>query len=413
MAAVFLRRVRLKNYKSIGACDVELASLTFLVGPNGAGKSNFLDALRFVTDALNASLDHAIRDRGGVEEVRRRSGGHPNNFGVHLEFALGSLTGHYAFEITARPSGTWAIKREECSIGGPQASPVHYLVQNGIVTSMTPGLGAPPAASSDRLYLVHASGISAIRPLYDALARMGFYSLSPAAMRELQPPDLGHLLKRDGSNAASVLHHLEATDPQRKARMVEFMERVVPGVTAVQREALGPRETIEFRQEVQGAQHPWRFRAANMSDGTVRVLGILLALNQVGNGVPIPLIGIEEPETALHPAALGVLADALRDASTRTQVIVTSHSPDLLDDQRITDSELRAVVGEGNETLVGPLDARGRQILRDRLSTPGELLRMGHLLPDADASRPKQGSLFDHDDSPSDHSDCASSDTNR
>ena len=81
--STFITRVILKNYKSIAACDVHLGPLTFLVGRNGSGKSNFLDALRFVADALNTSLDHAIRDRGGINDVRRRSRGHPN----HLAFA--------------------------------------------------------------------------------------------------------------------------------------------------------------------------------------------------------------------------------------------------------------------------------------------------------------------------------------
>ena len=64
--STFITRVSLRNYKSIAACDVQLQPLTFLVGRNGAGKSNFLDALRFVADALNSSLDHAIRARGGI-----------------------------------------------------------------------------------------------------------------------------------------------------------------------------------------------------------------------------------------------------------------------------------------------------------------------------------------------------------
>ena len=68
-----LTRVVLRNYKSIAACDVSPAQLTFLVGPNGSGKSNFLDALRFVADAVRFSLDHALRDRGGIGEVRRLS----------------------------------------------------------------------------------------------------------------------------------------------------------------------------------------------------------------------------------------------------------------------------------------------------------------------------------------------------
>ena len=86
--SIFIKRVTIKNYKSIAACDVRLGPLMFLVGPNGAGKSNFLDALRFVADALNSSLDHAIRDRGGINDVRRRSGGHPNHFSIRLDFAL-------------------------------------------------------------------------------------------------------------------------------------------------------------------------------------------------------------------------------------------------------------------------------------------------------------------------------------
>ncbi|HSW00240.1 MAG TPA: AAA family ATPase [Sedimentisphaerales bacterium] len=86
--SVFIRRVLLNNYKSIAKCSVQLGPLNFLVGPNGAGKSIFLDALRFVTESLNTSLDHALRERGGIAEVRRRSSGHPTHFGVRLEFVL-------------------------------------------------------------------------------------------------------------------------------------------------------------------------------------------------------------------------------------------------------------------------------------------------------------------------------------
>ena len=102
--STLITRVVLKNYKSIARCDVRLGPLMFLVGPNGSGKSNFLDALRFVSDALNTSLDHALRDRGGIQEVRRRSGGHPNHFSISLDFQLADGTaGLYAFRIGAAP----------------------------------------------------------------------------------------------------------------------------------------------------------------------------------------------------------------------------------------------------------------------------------------------------------------------
>src|SRR5215831_5066358 len=130
----FMTRVVLKNYKSIAACDVRLRPLVFLVGPNGSGKSDFLDALRFVSDALNSSLDHALRDRGGIKEVRRRSGGHPNHFSISLEFQLPDGTaGLYAFRIGARPHGAYEVQSEECRLRRPIAlSPqIHYQVSAG------------------------------------------------------------------------------------------------------------------------------------------------------------------------------------------------------------------------------------------------------------------------------------------
>ena len=70
----FLSRIVLRNYKSIALCDVKLGPLTYLVGANGSGKSNFLDALHLVRDALAGSLENALNERGGLSEVRRRSG---------------------------------------------------------------------------------------------------------------------------------------------------------------------------------------------------------------------------------------------------------------------------------------------------------------------------------------------------
>jgi predicted ATPase len=138
--STFLHRIIIKNYKSIAACDVELRPLTFLVGPNGAGKSNFVDALRFVTDALRSSLDQAIRERGGINEVRRRSGGRPTHFGMRLEFRLPSGTdGHYSFEIAALPQGRYEVQKEECCISAPSAATrkASFRVQRGVVESLS------------------------------------------------------------------------------------------------------------------------------------------------------------------------------------------------------------------------------------------------------------------------------------
>jgi predicted ATPase len=385
-----ISRVVLKNYKSIARCDVRLRPLMFLVGPNGSGKSNFLDALRFVSDALNSSLDHALRDRGGIQEVRRRSGGHPNHFSISLEFELPDGTaGRYGFRIGARPQGGYEVQSEECRLSRPIALAAEdfYQIQGGKVTATS--LATPPAAASDRLYLVNASGLREFRPLYDALRHMAFYNLNPDRIRDLQAPDAGESLRRDGDNLASVLGRMERDSPRLKARIEDYLSKVVPGVRGVEAKAVGPKETIEFRQEVAGSKHPWHFFAANMSDGTLRALGILVALLQSSDGQPyrVPLVGIEEPEIALHPAAAGVLRDSLRDASRMIQVLVTSHSPDLLDDSEIPDDGILPVIAEQGETKIAPLDEAGRSAIRDRLYTPGELLRLDQLRPEILADR--------------------------
>ena len=118
-----------------------------------------------------------------------------------------------------------------------------------------------------------------------------------------------------------------------------------------------------------GAARPVRYFADNMSDGTLHALGVLLALFQSPGGAGgTRVVGIEEPETALHPDAAGVLADALLDASQRVQVIVTNHSADLLDRESVPVDSILPMVAADGESKIGPLDEVGRSVLRDGTS---------------------------------------------
>ncbi len=380
-APVFLTRVVLRNYKSIGDCDCRLQPLTYLVGANGSGKSNFLDALHLVRDAVAGSLENALNERGGLSEVRRRSSGHPTHFGIRLEFVLPSgESGHYAFTIGALSGRGYEVQTEECAIGGRGKGP-YYRIESGRLRDCSETTF--PAVTPDRLALVAVSGLTAFRPLFDALTAMGFYNLNPKLMRELQKPQDGRLLKPVGENIASVIGHLERLAPERMETIQGYLHSVVPMVHGLERKQIGPMETLEFRQEMAAAKHPWRFLAQNMSDGTLRALGVLTALFQGNRDYAPSLVGIEEPETALHPAASAALREALTRASTHTQVIVTSHSPDLLDDPDLSADSLLAVISEGGETRIAPLDEASRSMMRAHLFSAGELLRLNQLAPDA------------------------------
>jgi len=395
-----ITRLRLRHYRSIAGCDVRLGRLMLLVGPNGAGKSNFLDALRLTAQALTENLDNALRERGGIGEVRRRSRGHPTHFGIDVEFRVRDAVGRYGFAVAAVSGGDFRVSREECRIERPTGEqmsmfagaeehrePAFFSIRDGrLVASSEVVL---PKIAEDRLFLVAVSGLDAFRPIFEGLANVSIYSLNPDAMRHLQKPESGELLRRDGSNIASVIERLRRDHPETKERIEEYLNRVVEGVRSVERHGYGSWETVDFKQRVAGDATPWTFQATSMSDGTLRALGVLTALLAGTNGYFSP-VGIEEPEVALHPAAAGLLLDALRDASSSRQVLVTTHSPDLLDSSTISPEELLAVRSVDGNTVIGQIDAAGQKALRKSLYTPGELLRVDQILPDGqDNSQPE------------------------
>jgi len=381
----FLTRVILKNYKSIAICDVRLGPLTYLVGANGSGKSNFLNALSFVKDALSRSLDIAIRERGGIREVQQRSSisGRPRHFTIALDLLLrDGRIGYYAFEIGSIVGGAYAIQNEECRISSSEPNrgrSYFHIHHKGKVDS---SIKEFPAVLPDRLALVALSGNPEFRDLYDALCQMRFYNFEPRRMRGPQDPRDGSALELDGGNISSVIGYLERNSPSAKSLIEEYLSKVVPSIEKVTKTSVGPYETLEFQQTNADQTRPLKFTAQNMSDGTLRALGVLTALFQSGVKESPSLIGIEEPETALHPGASASLREALIIAARHSQVIVTSHSPELLDSPEIGENELRFVEMLSGESVIGNIDQASREVLKDRLFSAGELLRLNQLAPD-------------------------------
>jgi predicted ATPase len=393
--------VSLKNYKSIASARVSLSPLTVLVGRNGAGKSNFVEALWLLSDALQSTLDHAIRQHGGIADVRRRSGGHPTHFGISLRLQLADgRSAGYAFMVGATRDGGFTVQREKAAIGVDGLNDPHFELDDGILKSKSTHLKlAPPRISSDRLFLTQASSIPEFRILFDTLSQMYFYSINPAEIRQPQPHDAGNVLLRSGKNVASLMRRLEVDDAESFNRIQDYIRRIVPGLERIEHESLGPTETLRFRQKVQNNKNPWRFYAAAMSDGTLRSLGVLAALFQTDpRRVSPTLVGIEEPESTIHPGAASILTDALVEASKRHQVIATTHSPDLLDNANLSLESIRVVESVDGETIIGEADAAAKEAVRSELYTPGELLRHGQINPaPATGAQFEAASLFKFD----------------
>ncbi len=366
-------RVRVSNYKSIAACDVTLGPLTVLLGPNGAGKSNFFDALAFVAEAVEATPSHAIDERGGLSEVLRRVPEPTDSLSITLDVTVRWgrepeqwARGEYGFEIARRQrtgQRSFEVVREACMLRWRDRTE-RFRVDRGMVDD--PSLPHPLTIEPDLLYLPTAGARPSFAPLLGALRGMRFYHLDPAALRLPQPQAEGDALGSRGEHLGDVLDELAAEHPGINQRLDTYLAVVAPGVESV--------------------GQPDR-----MSDGTIRIAGVLAALFQpwVLDG-RISLIGLENPEIALHPAAAGVLFDALTEASERVQVLVTSQSADLVDRDDLDLSIIRAVAIEEGLTVIGEVNAASLRPLRERRFTAGELLRAGQLGPEPPAAREKR-----------------------
>jgi len=378
-----LQRVVIQNYKSIAFCDVPLGPLNFLVGLNGSGKSNFVDALPFCRDALRKGFEQALTDReASLASLSHIPWRRERGFGMRFELVLADgRSAHYSFSLFEQTPRGFAVRREECVIASSDGgAPISFSVDSGQAQT---SFGGPQVLSDGQLYLIHAAGAQEVRPVYDALANMEFYDPDPRPMKiVLDSSGRPGMLDTNGGNAASVLSRIEAEDQWAKVRIEEYMRRILPGLTGIEMGKFRSHKLLNFVQSVGGTlKHD--FEANSMSDGTLRALAILIALFQRNEGSDTPgMVAIEEPETGIHPAAAGIPLDSLIERSNFGQILVTSHSADLLDSKDLPSDAILSVEMSAGGTRIGKLDAAGRSILKKRLFTAGELLRMDNLHPE-------------------------------
>jgi len=147
----------------------------------------------------------------------------------------------------------------------------------------------------------------------------------------------------------------------------------------------GGYETLRFRVAHNGLVKPLEFPAASMSDGTLRAFAAMVAAFQIVPPHHFPsLVAIEEPETALHPAVMRTLVAAFDEATLRTQILLTTHSPELLDAAEVKPENVRVVQMIDGRTEIGPVDGAGVEIVNRKLNSLAGLERENQLEPDLD-----------------------------
>jgi predicted ATPase len=359
--------------------EIYPGDLTAVVGPNAAGKSSVVDLFRFLADSLSLSLYTALERRGGIKAVRHTSPTHPRNCRIWIELAYDEgYHGYYTFDMGSEAGGSYSVRKEECRLSHNGTILARLALKDGKVTEQRSHFGLlrevnrqGPPIERTALGLPLLGGVPELAPILTTLRDLRTYSIIPDKLRELQDPDEGMELTSDGSNATSVLRHLE---PDNRRELIEMLAYVVPGVLDVQDVGHGNKLTLQFTQKAATGKNS--FEALQMSDGTLRLLGLLLALYQ--RHTPT-FLAIEEPEATIHVAALQALIDVFRSRSEQSQILITTHSSDILDS--IDVDSIYLVVAEDGRSRLASVAEESKKAVHDALFSPGELLRSGALEP--------------------------------
>lgn len=373
-------RVVASNFLSLGEdVSVELGDLTALAGVNGSGKSNVIGALTFVSQALTNGLEHAVLSRRGFQALRRA--GAPPRSSVKIRYELQAALWDADYEIWLEAKGRdgYVIHREAASInhfgGDAPTKRTRYVAGHGRLTEGPEWLAKVPVSETD-LYLRIIGGTPDFDPLRNALAAIRSYAIYPKALREPSKPSVLPYLDEEGGNWATIVR--QVAQGQFGAFLREALHQVTGDVVDLETRQLGDNLVVRFRHATDPDQPetgPW-FDAGRESDGTLRVAGLITALLQQP---PLTLIAVEEPELTIHPGALPLVLDFLRLASDSSQVLFTTHSPDLV--AGLDADEIRVIQRIGGTTSAAPIDPGQRELVRKRLTTPGELMRTEGLAP--------------------------------
>ncbi|HEX6898266.1 MAG TPA: AAA family ATPase [Thermoanaerobaculia bacterium] len=372
-----IRQIQIQGFKSIDRAVVDLEPFTVLVGLNGTGKSNFLEVLEFVRDCLTMPVSDAVLNHGRIFPFWLNN----DRCGVRLLIEISeNVVADYAFLIEGGLLGEYRVAHERCLMRVLNEE-TGFETLNGSFVREIPGIR--PQLASDRLALFAASAIDDFRSLYDFLNSMSFYDIDPYSIGTLIDSGPAEFLQPSGRNAAAVLKALQELAPESHSKIERLLSQVVDGIQKVTAREVNQHLFVDFQKDI-GLDRTSHQFAADMSDGTLRILGLLLAVYQLKRPT---VLAFEEPEATIHPGAAELVTQVLMDAAQDRQVLITTHSPDVLDSKDLRDEQIRVVTMERGRTIIAPLAQSSRQAIREHLYTPGELLRIGELWQDVEAAK--------------------------
>jgi len=380
-----LQSIHLRNFKAIqDSGPISLTPLTVLIGNNGSGKSSVVEGLETLQAVVEVGLDRAMQRWLGFEFIvnqartrrnwqSRADRRYPNPlyFGLRGRIEGSSFTADMDINVDVQTDEVF-IQREQVVVR--KRSRLERDAQGETNISRLDQL-------ADVIRVPVGESVLD-RELDGFIGQWQFLSLVPRNMGAPAPRQRtgGPVrLATDGSNVAEYLLSIRTLNPTAFEGVIEALQAVLPYATDLQPVVTSELERTVYLQLTEGS---YKVPGWLLSTGTLRVLALLAVLR---HPTPPPLIVIEEIENGLDPRTVGMIVEELRAAvqSGTTQVIMTTHSPYLLDLLALEQIVLVERV-DGQPTFTRPADQESLRGWAERFS-PGQLYTMGRLSPGAGA----------------------------
>jgi len=403
-----IKKIKISNFKSFKNLEVELSKFNVLIGANASGKSNFIHIFEFLRDLTNFGLDSAISMQGGVEYFGNINIGSSKHFSIEitdaaresytsaveelgvegyettyrfsLEFIGGRNFGIVQDELLQKCNFYEYTKRRGKTVKERTRKGEIVLSRKGSIPSFSFNPPKGMKIEPDTIFQVWVTqraceAAKTINPrtlimenafltfigntLKSSLKSIPIYDFDPKLPKKAQAITGRAKLEEDGSNLAIVLKNIMRSR-NNKRKLFNLLQNILPFVSDLRVETFADKSLMFKLQESYLGR---RFLPASLvSDGTINVIALIVSL-YFGEE---PLRIIEEPGRNIHPYLISRMVSMMKEASENSQIIVTTHNPEIVKNADLKDVLLISRDKNGYSSISKPSEKKEIQVFLEK-----------------------------------------------
>lgn len=352
-----IKSLEIKGYKSISSdypLTLNLDNINIFLGANGAGKSNIISFFKMLSFMMSGRFEEYVARAGSNQTILHFGSKKTPSISAKLRFENSKSYDEYEFTLTTATPNRLIIKDETITWGRKEneLKPQTIQLKSNFTES---GL----VDTKDKTALI-------IRNILDRGCKVYQFhdSSNEGPLRQASPVNSANYLQAEGNNLASFLYLLKQNYPIEYKRIVSHVKMVVPQFRDFY---LEPQNNYISLNWVDTSLNDYVFNSHQLSDGSIRFIALATLLLQPNKIIPNVII-IDEPELGLHPYAIDLLAEMIKDASLHTQIIIATQSSALIDNFDVDNITVIERDEDKGCTIANKLNSKGLQEWLDEYS---------------------------------------------